>query len=257
MTANRRVYRSIPSLGVLFAAVFLSFVASAATDIYTAAADQPGRTEEDKKRDATDRPIEILRLGNIKPGMKVLDFLAGGGYYTELLSHIVGPTGQVVMYNNAQYEKWSSGVEQRLANKRLPNVEHKVAELDNMGLGENTFDAVVMVKSYHDLYMVEPKEWPKVNINATLDQVIKAMKPGATLLLVDHSARAGTGAKDVNELHRIEEAFARKEFESRGLKLVAHSDLLRVPGDKRDLITYKGPIVGKTDRFALVFRKVV
>lgn len=255
MSANRRVYRSLKSLGVLFAAMSLSFVASAASDIYSAAVDHAGRSESDKKRDVTDHPADVLRVGGIKPGMVVLDFLAGAGYYSELASYIVGPTGHVVMYNNAQYEKWSEGWDKRLAGNRLPNVERKTTEFKNMGLGENAFDAVIMVKSYHDLYMVDPEFWPKVNVPAVLDQVVKAMKPGAVLLLVDHSAKAGTGSKDANELHRIDEAYAKKEFESHGLKLVAHSEVLRKPEDKRDVITYKGPIVGNTDRFVLVFRK--
>jgi predicted methyltransferase len=234
----------------------LSFVAYAASDIYSAAVDHAGRSESDKKRDLTDHPAEVLRLGGIKPGMKVLDFLAGAGYYTELASYIVGPTGRVVMYNNAQYEKWSEGWDKRIAGNRLPNVEHKTTEFEDMGLGDKEYDAVIMVKSYHDLYMVDPPSWPKVNVPAVLDQVVKAMKPGAVLLLVDHSAKAGTGSKDANELHRIDEAYARKELESHGLKLVAHSEVLRKPEDKRDAITYKGPIVGKTDRFVLVFRKI-
>jgi predicted methyltransferase len=33
------------------------------------------------------------------------------------------------------------------------------------------------------------------------------------------------------------------------------SDLLRRPDDARDQITYKGPMLGKTDKFVLVFRK--
>jgi predicted methyltransferase len=37
--------------------------------------------------------------------------------------------------------------------------------------------------------------------------------------------------------------------------VVASSDVLRRPDDPRDQITYKGPMVGKTDRFVLVFRK--
>jgi predicted methyltransferase len=37
--------------------------------------------------------------------------------------------------------------------------------------------------------------------------------------------------------------------------MTGKSDLLRRPDDARDQITYKGPMLGKTDRFVLVFRK--
>jgi predicted methyltransferase len=56
-------------------------------------------------------------------------------------------------------------------------------------------------------------------------------------------------------LHRIEDAFAIKDFAAHGFKVVATSDLLRRPDDSRDLISYKGPALGKTDRFVVVFRK--
>ena len=81
------------------------------------------------------------------------------------------------------------------------------------------------------------------------------LKPGGILLLVDHSAQPGTGTSAATSLHRIDEAYTRQEFEKHGFKLLRKSDLLRRPDDPRDQISYKGPMVGKTDRFVLVFRK--
>ncbi|TLY58279.1 MAG: methyltransferase, partial [Gammaproteobacteria bacterium] len=40
------------------------------------------------KRDSLDHPAEVLRLAGIKPGMQVADYLAGDGYYSELLSYV-------------------------------------------------------------------------------------------------------------------------------------------------------------------------
>jgi predicted methyltransferase len=76
------------------------------------------------------------------------------------------------------------------------------------------------------------------------------------LLLVDHSAKSGSGKSAASPLHRIEEEYAIKDFESRGLTVAAKSDLLRRPADTRDQISYKGPALGKTDRFVVVLRKV-
>jgi predicted methyltransferase len=257
MSRRPQVLRRFTSLATLFAAMTFTLAATAADDIYTAALNHPGRTAEDKTRDTGESPGELLRLGGIKPGMNVLDYLGGGGYYSEIISYIVGPTGHVVLLNNKPWDGWvEKDLKQRLANHRLKNVEHKTVNLDHMGLGQNVYDAVVMVKVYHDLYAIDPSgEWPKIDIKGSLDQVVAALKPGGTLLLVDHSAKPGTGSKDATDLHRIDEAFAKQEFESRGLKLVAQSDLLRKPEDKRELNTYKGPGLGHTDRFVLVFRK--
>jgi predicted methyltransferase len=106
------------------------------------------------------------------------------------------------------------------------------------------------------LYWVDSEGvWPKVDAGGVLDQLIRALKPGGVLLLVDHSAKAGSGNTAASGLHRIDESYAVKDFESRGLKIAAKSDLLRRPDDARDQISYKGPALGKTDRFVLVFRK--
>ena len=59
---------------------------------------------------------------------------------------------------------------------------------------------------------------------------------------------------DENPLY-IDEAYARGDFEKHGFTYVSTSDVLRRPDDPRDQITYKGPMVGKTDRFVMVFRK--
>jgi predicted methyltransferase len=38
--------------------------------------------------------------------------------------------------------------------------------------------------------------------------------------------------------------------------VIGTSDVLRQPQDHRDQITYQGRMVGKTDRFVLVFQKI-
>jgi predicted methyltransferase len=163
------------------------------------------------------------------------------------------------MINNAAFDHWSDGpLQERLASGRLANVEHETVDLDHMNLKAASLDAVFLIKVYHDLYWVDSEgttPWPKIDTAGVLDQLAHALKPGGILLLVDHSAKAGSGNTAASSLHRIEESYAVKDFESRGLKVVAKSDLLRRPDDARDQLSYKGPALGKTDRFVLVFRK--
>src|SRR5450755_1146353 len=244
---------------LLCAASLLVTLPANAADEYDAALKHAGRPAADSARDALDHPAEILRLAGIKPGMKVADVLAGDGYYSELLSYIVGPKGQVLLINNLAFDNWSQpDLKNRLSGGRFSNVTGETVELDDMKLPAASLDAVLLVKVYHDLYWVNtnPKNpWPKIDVSSVLDQLSRALKPGGVLLLIDHSAKAGRGKSDAGELHRIEEAFAVQEFSAHGFKVITKSDLLRRPDDKRDLISYKGPALGKTDRFVLVFRK--
>jgi len=228
-----------------------------AADRYDAAVAHAGRSDTDLQRDSMDHPAEILRLAGIKPGMRVADVLAGDGYYSELASYVVGPKGRVFMINNAAFDHWSDGpLQKRLQAGRLANVEHKTLDLDHMNLEPESLDAVFLIKVYHDLYWVDPEGvWPKIDTSGVLDQLARALRPGGVLLLVDHSATQGSGKSAASSLHRIDESYAIKDFESHGLTVVAKSELLRRPSDTRDQISYKGPALGKTDRFVLVLRK--
>jgi predicted methyltransferase len=228
-----------------------------AADAYDAAVAHAGRSAADLKRDSLDHPADILRLSGIKPGMRVADVLAGDGYYSELASYVVGANGKVFMINNAAFDHWSDGpLQERLDKDRLANVEHRTVDLNHMNLEPGSLDAVFLIKVYHDLYWVDPQgQWPKIDTAGVLDQLAHALKPGGILLLVDHSAKAGSGNSVASSLHRIEESYAVKDVESHGFKVASRSDVLRRPDDARDLISYKGPALGKTDRFVLVFRK--
>jgi predicted methyltransferase len=251
--------RNYPAVAATFLSAILLAATAPAADRFDAAVAHPGRPAADLARDAKDYPAEILRLTGINAGMKVADVLAGDGYYSELLSYIVGPKGQVLLINNAAFDHWSEpDLQNRLSGNRLPNVSHQTVDLADMKLPPASLDAVLLVKVYHDLYWVNTdakNPWPKIDVNAVLDQLARALKPRGILLLVDHSAKAGHGRSDAGELHRIEEAFAIKDFKAHGFEVMAKSDLLRMPDDARDQISYKGAMLGKTDRFVLVFRK--
>jgi len=246
-----------------YTALALALIASAAyaplarADRYSEAVAHAGRTAADLKRDELDHPAEVLRLAGIRPGMLVADFLAADGYYSELLSYIVGPKGHVYLLNNTAYDQWSDNQWQtRLLGKRLPNVEHRTIDVQFLGFPAHSLDAILLIKVYHDLYW-QPNRgpWPKIDPDAVLTEIARVVKPGGILLLVDHSAQPGTGSTQAGTLHRIDEDYARRDFEKHGFVLIARSNILRRPDDPRTLITYQGEMVGKTDRFVMVFRR--
>jgi predicted methyltransferase len=229
---------------------------TARADRYSDAVAHAGRPAGDLQRDALDHPAELLRLTGIRPAMVVADFLAADGYYSELLSYLVGPRGRVYLLNNDAYDKWSDNQWQGRT-ERLPNVVHQTISVEHLGLPARSLDAILLIKVYHDLYWrPDQGPWPKdIDPQAVLGEIARVVKPGGILLLVDHAAKAGTGSADAGRLHRIDEQYARHDFESHGFQLIRTSGALRRPDDPRDLITYKGEMVGKTDRFVMVFRR--
>lgn len=218
----------------------------------------PTRSAEDKERDARDKTAEVLALAGFKTGQTVADILAGSGYHAEILSGLVGPQGQVLLVNDTRYDAFGKeGYTKRLADARLPNVRHVVGPADALGLGEATLDGAVIVMSYHDLYWVNEKKPDDAKIDAGqfLDQIARALKPGGVLLVVDHSAKAGTGSADAQTLHRIDEQFTTEDFRKHGLALASSSELLHNPADDRSKNVFDPAIRGKTDRFVQLYRK--
>ena len=217
----------------------------------------PSRSAADRERDARDKPAEVLALAKFKRGDTVADILAGGGYYSEILSGIVGPQGKVLLVNNPGYDGFGKkGYSERLAGNRLPNVQHIVGPSDALGMGENVLDGAVIVMSYHDLYWVDDKQgWPKVDAGQFLDQIVRALKPGGVLLVVDHSAKQGSGSADAQTLHRIDEQFAIADFRKHGLAWEAAIPVLRNADDDRSKNVFDPAIRGQTDRFVHLYRK--
>jgi predicted methyltransferase len=218
----------------------------------------PARPTEDRERDARDKPAEVLALAQFEAGDTVADILAGSGYYSEILSGIVGPQGQVLLVNDTRYDAFGKeGYTKRLADGRLPNVRHVVGPADALGMGENVLDGAVIVMSYHDLYWVDDEKpgQQKIDADQFLDQIARALKPGGALLVVDHSAKAGTGSSDAQTLHRIDEQFAIADFKQHGLRLETELPLLRNAADDRSKNVFDPAIRGKTDRFVHLYRK--
>ena len=155
----------------------------------------PSRTADDRARDARDRPQAVLAFAGFERGDTIADIFGGGGYYSELLSGLVGHSGQVLLVNNAPYDAYAKkDLQPRLAGDRLKNVHYSIAPNEALGLGEGTLDGALIVMSYHDLYYVDPDNgWPAIDAGGFIDQIVVALKPGGRLLIVDHAAREGSG----------------------------------------------------------------
>ncbi|MDH3746578.1 MAG: methyltransferase domain-containing protein [Gammaproteobacteria bacterium] len=232
-------------------------IASPETSIYADAVANTSRLEGDYARDASRKPVEVLEFIGIAPGQTVLDLFSGGGYYSELLSRVVGSDGQVYAHSNEAYLSFA-GDEfiDRHANGRLPNVKVLMAENNELELDEGSLDAIMMVLAYHDVYYAEPQNgWPKIDVDHLLAELYQGLKPDGIVGIVDHYAEAGAPRETGGTLHRIDRNIVIADFESAGFELAAKSDVLRNMNDDYSKNVFEPDLRGKTDRFVLKFRK--
>ena len=222
-----------------------------------AVVDAPDRMPEDRALDGGRKPVETLEFLRLRSGMRVAELGAGAGYTTELLARSVAPDGVVYAQNPDLFlqrflkTRWP----ERLARPAMKNVVRVDREFDDPLPPEaNGLDLVLINVIYHDTtYMgVDRARMNKA--------VFDALKPGGAYVIIDSSAKPGTGTSEGKTLHRIEEQAVRTEVEQAGFLLQAQGDFLRNPQDARDWDSSPAAATqagrrGQSDRFALRFVK--
>ncbi|MDE2259822.1 MAG: class I SAM-dependent methyltransferase [Betaproteobacteria bacterium] len=218
--------------------------AQAIAENYKHAVASPIRTDSDRAADARRKPLEFLKFANVRPGMRVLDIAAGGGYTTQLLALVVGSNGTVW----AQSDRSHPSFEKRLADHPQTNIVSFVRPFEDPVADDiPKLDLITIILNYHDIAFM-PVDRMKMN-----QRLFDALKPGGHLVVIDHSAVAGTGVSVTKSLHRIDEAVVVNEFRQAGFRLEQEDGFLRNPADLRDQVFYD--MKTQTDKFALRFVK--
>jgi predicted methyltransferase len=215
----------------------------------------PDRSEADRALDAGRKPGETLAFFKIAPGEKIGELFAGGGYTTELMARVVGEGGTIYAENTKEFmdkflrKPWSERAAKPVM-KHVVGVERPID--DPFPPEAKNLDAVITVLNYHDTVNMKADR-AKMN-----KAVFDALKKGGIYGIVDSSAQDGSGVRDTDSLHRIDEAVVKKEVTAAGFKLDGESDVLRNPDDKRDWNSSPkaaGARRGTSDRFVLRFVK--
>jgi predicted methyltransferase len=209
----------------------------------------PDRSDADRTTDKRREPVKLLAFTGVRTGMKVLDMGAGGGYSTELMARSVGPGGTVYGQNPPDLgERAKTTFEGRLKSSAGKNIVALIRKFDDpLPADVGALDLITFFFYYHDTTYME------VDRAAMNRKLYAALKPGASLVITDHHAKAGDGVSVSKTLHRIEESVLRAEVEAAGFKLAAQGDFLRHPEDARDFNVNRP--TGPVDEFVLRFEK--
>lgn len=214
------------------------------------------RPAADIARDAERHPVELMAFAGVKPGMTVVDFWPGGGYWTRLFSTAVGPKGQVFAFVPAETTKFPSDplglARKTAAEPGMGNVGVETGPLGRQPTDHDAVDVVWTFENYHDLY---DSFMDGADVFAFDRAIFRLLKPGGLFVIVDHAAPAGSGLANTEDLHRIDPAATRAALEAAGFKFDGESKVLANPADPRTGNVFTPAIRGKTDRFAYRFRK--
>ncbi|MEA3194060.1 MAG: hypothetical protein QOD26_2393 [Betaproteobacteria bacterium] len=231
----------------------------------------PDRSAPDRTNDQRRKPELMLAFIGIRPGMVAMDLSAGGGYTTELVARAVGPGGKVYGQsappdpNRPKPAAPEGGAAPAATAPRLTSAQRLAERAKNPAAGNiiavvrpfedpappevaaHSLDLVTFMFNYHDLGYLGVD---RARMNRA---AFAALKPGGIYVVADHSGRPGTGISEGGTLHRVEEAFVRREIEAAGFKLAEEGNFLRNPADPRDRNTPEPPM--PKDEFVLKFIK--
>ncbi len=217
----------------------------------TQALDNPGRDAADKARDASRQPAEVLDFFGVEEGMTVLDVMASAGWYSEVLSHAVGPNGRVLMQNSPAAlaaRGTDAAVTARLAGNRLPNIQRVDRDLADMGIPANSVDFAITALNFHDIYNRDPAA-----AQSFLTAVHAVLKPGGIFGITDHKGNYGA---DNGALHRIALEDILMSVTQSGFAVVGYSDVLHSADDDRTVGPFDPSLGRNTDRLVLKLQKL-
>jgi len=247
----------------LIALLSLSVCALGRTDnapltaaVVDAAVSDPRRPQEQVKLDATRKPALSVLFSGAKAGDRIADVMSGNGYFTRILSDVVGPSGRVYAYLPVEQIAHCSpgeiaGTQAITRDSSYGNVTLLTGSLADFRVPEK-LDLIWMSQSYHDLHdsFLGP-----ANVAVLNKTLFEALKPGGVFLVIDHVAEAGSGLRDTETLHRIDPIRLKNEIEAAGFVLEAQSDVLRNTDDDHKLAIFDPSIRGRTDQVLFRFRR--
>src|SRR5258708_1053036 len=250
--------KSVPYLAAILLTMFSPLSAHADRQtpaILTAAVADARRPADQVKLDPARKPAQLLAFAELKAGDRVADFMPGNGYFTRIMSGVVGANGRVYAFLPA--EQLANCAPSEVAGTKTLEHDPNYANISVVSAATANFnlaslDVIWTAQNYHDLH---DSFMGPANVAALNRAFFKALKPGGIFLVIDHAAELGSGVRDTQTLHRIDPQRLRTEIEAAGFVLEAQSDLLRNPQDDHTLSVFDGRVRGRTDQVIYRFRK--
>jgi ubiquinone/menaquinone biosynthesis C-methylase UbiE len=156
---------------------------------------------EREERDKEENTGLLLKNLNVQPGMLIADIGAGSGYYSSLLSKMVG-NGKI--YAVDVEPEMISFLNNRIRAEKTKNVVPVLSTEQTVGLPTNSIDLMLLVDVYHEFSY--PYEMGLA--------MLEALKPGGKLVLVEF--RTEDAMVPIKTIHKMSEKQAVREFKAAG-----------------------------------------
>lgn len=193
------------------------------------------RTPADKARDPWRHPAESLTFWGVGPGLTVVEFWPGAGWYTDILAPYLKETGGVLYAANLQTDQPSTAAivaEYRRRLEAKPKLYGKV-EITAFGptsgpvAPPGSADVVLFLRNVHN--------WMAAGVaDKAFRDAFQALKPGGVLGVEEHRAPAG-GVQDALAADGyVQEDYVKRLAQEAGFVFDKASEINANPKDDHD-----------------------
>lgn len=167
---------------------------------------------EDPKRDAYQKPREVLTALALKAGETIADIGAGSGYFTFRLAHRVGAKGKIYAVDVSP--EMILHINRRIRDLKANNVIAILADPDDPLLPDRSVNRFFFCDSWHHID----------NQTKYLALMKKLLKPGGQVVMVDfHKKESPVGPPIATRVAREDLI---KQLESHGYRLATEQTFL-------------------------------
>jgi ubiquinone/menaquinone biosynthesis C-methylase UbiE len=167
---------------------------------------------EDPKRDAYQKPHEVLTALKIKPGEVIADIGAGSGYFTFRLSHFVGDKGKVYAVDVSP--DMILHINRRIRETKTTNIVSMLADTDDPLLPDRSVNRFFICDVWHHVE----------NQTKYLSLMKKMLKPGGEVVMIDfHKKDLPIGPPPQMKIAREDLI---KQMEKNGFRLIKEHTFL-------------------------------
>ncbi|MBV8816837.1 MAG: class I SAM-dependent methyltransferase, partial [Acidobacteriaceae bacterium] len=208
----------------------------------------PSRSKAERDYDRERLPAQTIAFSGAAPGMVVAELLPFYGYFSRLLSDVVGPNGKIYGIENFN---WSNTAFDKKLTRQRRNIILKRSRWGEFDLPEKV-DLFWITQNYHDLHV---PEYGHVDMAAFNRRVWDALKPGGIYMVVDQAGNPGMTDQQISDLHRIGKEEVIAEVTAAGFVLIDESNALYHARDDHTKSVFNPLVRGQTDQFMLKFQK--
>src|SRR5262245_47742148 len=188
----------------------------------------------ERERDTWQRPEQVLERLNLRPGLTVLDFGSGAGYFAMKIAPRIEPGGRVLAVDLRRQSLAFLWIRAWRAGYRNLSVIRD--EVDDPRVPPGPVDAVLVANTYHEL----------AHPDAVLQVLFTAMRRGGTLVVVDRGPDEGSNDTTANTMphHEITAEDVQGAIARHGFEIVLRDDRFIDRADGHDrwwLIEFRKP----------------